>query len=219
MKGLPACPVPSAGLPVSMRAPCTGRQPLTAACWLQEITYHSCDAGLTEHGDSFQPDEAFLNTLSAGGLPPHKLTLKLGTIVMLLRNFDSSRGLANGTRLIVTGLGTRLLVCKTTDAAQTTVLLPKLAFSPSDRSFGFKFSRRQFPVRPAFAMSMNKSQGQTLARMGLFLPSDPFGHGQVYVSFSRVGSRDRITVQVVHGTRPDRPGSFSRNIVYHDILV
>ncbi len=34
----------------------------------------------------------------------------------------------------------------------------------------FKLKRRQFPVRLAFAMTINKAQGQTMQRMGLFLP-------------------------------------------------
>jgi hypothetical protein len=48
--------------------------------------------------------EEFLNTLTPQGLPPHKLSLKVGCPILLLRNLYKSMGLANGTRLIVTEL-------------------------------------------------------------------------------------------------------------------
>ncbi|KAH9605454.1 hypothetical protein KSS87_001661 [Heliosperma pusillum] len=53
----------------------------------------------------------FLNSIKCSGLPNHQLRLKIGAMVMLLRNIDQSRGLCNGTRLIVTALGTRVIRC------------------------------------------------------------------------------------------------------------
>jgi len=44
----------------------------------------------------------FLNTINTLGLPNHKLRLKVGVPVMLLRNIDQRSGLCNGTRLIIT---------------------------------------------------------------------------------------------------------------------
>jgi ATP-dependent DNA helicase PIF1 len=41
----------------------------------------------------------------------------------------------------------------------------------------FTLRRRQFPVRPAFAMTINKAQGQTLKMVGIFLPKPVFTHG------------------------------------------
>jgi ATP-dependent DNA helicase PIF1 len=43
----------------------------------------------------------FLNTLEVSGMPSHKLLLKIGAPVFLLRNLDPLAGLCNGTRLIV----------------------------------------------------------------------------------------------------------------------
>lgn len=42
----------------------------------------------------------FLNSLDSPGMPPHKLELKIGSPVLLLRNIDTQR-LCNGTRLCV----------------------------------------------------------------------------------------------------------------------
>ena len=34
-------------------------------------------------------------------MPPHKLKLKVGTLITLLSNLNAKRGLTNGTRLVV----------------------------------------------------------------------------------------------------------------------
>ncbi len=45
----------------------------------------------------------YLNTLNFSGLPPHKLRLKINQPVILMRNISNSRGLCNGTRMMVKG--------------------------------------------------------------------------------------------------------------------
>lgn len=85
------------------------------------------------------------------------------------------------------------------------------------------FQRKQFPVRPAFAMTVNKSQGQTLDSMSLFLPSPVFTHGQLYVALSRVSSPSSVHVFL---TLPDSqnstatlpPPNITRNVVYTEVL-
>ncbi|OAD76965.1 hypothetical protein PHYBLDRAFT_165462 [Phycomyces blakesleeanus NRRL 1555(-)] len=59
-----------------------------------------------------------------------------------------------------------------------------------------EFKRCQFPARLAFAMTINKSQGQTLDKVGLYLPDHVFGHGQLYVALSRVRTPNSVKIMV-----------------------
>ena len=120
----------------------------------------------------------YLNTLLPSGVPPHRLTLKIGAPIMLLRNINSQRGLANGTRLIVRGTDSRVIDAEiATDSAEDIgrrVFIFRWTLIPSDTRLPFELSRRQFPIRPAFAVTMNKSQGQTMERIGLYIPDHVF---------------------------------------------
>jgi ATP-dependent DNA helicase PIF1 len=55
----------------------------------------------------YSPD--YLNGLKLSGLPNHRLVLKVGVPVMLLRNIDQKSGLCNGTRLKIISLGNRVI--------------------------------------------------------------------------------------------------------------
>ncbi|UYV60603.1 hypothetical protein LAZ67_1001638 [Cordylochernes scorpioides] len=60
-----------------------------------------------------------------------------------------------------------------------TVLVQKISFAPLDISLPFILKRHQFSLRLAFAMTTNKAQGQTFARVGLLLQEPVFMHGQL----------------------------------------
>ena len=65
-------------------------------------TYLSADSVNCDDNEEAQnyPME-FLNSLTPSGMPPHCLNLKVGSIVMLLRNISLKKGLCNGTRLVI----------------------------------------------------------------------------------------------------------------------
>ena len=158
-------------------------------------------------------------SLSPSGMPPHRLNLKIGAIVMLLRNLDVNRGLCNGTRLIVRCLHNHTIDCEVATGSNKggRTLIPRITLTPSDTFLPFKLRRRQFPIRLSFAMTINKSQGQTFNRLGLLLPQPVFSHGQLYVAFSRVRSLASIRVQVVQEKRNSKANK-TRNIVFHEAL-
>uniref|UniRef100_A0A453RSN4 DNA helicase Pif1-like 2B domain-containing protein n=1 Tax=Aegilops tauschii subsp. strangulata TaxID=200361 RepID=A0A453RSN4_AEGTS len=95
---------------------------------------------------------------------------------MLLRNLNPSRGLCNGTRLIVTQLTGRVIEGEiiTGKAIGSRVYIPRIVTTSSQSKWPFKLRRRQFAVRLSYAMTINKSQGQTLNRVGVYLPSNVF---------------------------------------------
>ena len=63
----------------------------------------------------------------------------------------------------------------------------------------FVLKRRQFPLKLAFGMTINKAQGQSLQKVGVYLPSECFSHGQLYVAFSRAKAADGLKVLVEGG--------------------
>lgn len=132
-----------------------------------------------------------LNTLTMPGLPLHELRVETGAVVMLLRNLDQGSGLCNGTRLIVTAVHANILECMIIkgDFLGNRVMIPRITLQPSDSRFPFTLRRRQFRLRVALAMTMNKSQGQSLERVGIFLPRPVFSHGQLYVAYRATGTR------------------------------
>ena len=53
---------------------------------------------------------------------------------------------------------------------------------------------------PAFAMTINKSQGQSFDQVGVSLKNPVFAHGQLYVAISRVRSRKGLRIYVKEGS-------------------
>lgn len=60
--------------------------------------------------------------------------------------------------------------------------------------FALPFYCSQFPIAPAFAITVNKSQGQILDQVCVFLPTPAFTHGQLYVALSRLTDQSKVVV-------------------------
>jgi ATP-dependent DNA helicase PIF1 len=150
---------------------------------------------------------------------------------------DPSNGLCNGTRLIILRLSPNAIeaVIVTGSHIGLNVFLPKLPLmSAEDATIPFALRRFQFPVRHAFALTINKSQGQTIPNVGIFLREPCFSHGQLHVEFSRVKSRQNIKVMVGGGsidngdvntttttttTRRNKKNIYTVNVVYKELLL
>ena len=135
---------------------------------------------------------------------------------MILRNIDPSQGLCNGTRAILTQASQRVLEVRILggDHAGKLAFIPRITLSTSNNDLPFELCRRQFPVRLAFAMTVNKSQGQSVKNIGLDLRRSVFTHGQLYVALSRCTSSLRIKVLIESKEIFSTP-----NIVFPEVLL
>jgi ATP-dependent DNA helicase PIF1 len=156
----------------------------------------------------------FLHSLNESGLPPHELKITQGCPVILTRNLNPAAGLCNGTRMTVQLMHKNILECKiiSGEYAGKVVFIPKVTLTSS--KFPFTLFRKQFPLKPCFAMTINKSQGQTIDFVGIDLTDSVFTHGMTYVAFSRARSWEFIKVAVnpAHGNKV-------KNIVWKEVLI
>ncbi|XP_031333809.1 uncharacterized protein LOC116163816 [Photinus pyralis] len=191
----------------------------------EERVYLSADKSLVDNPildvHAAVHDVVYLNEENPSGFPPHRLVLKSNCLVILLKNIDVKQGLSNGTRLIVTDMGENLLHCRIAVGPYRgkTCVLSMLPFTYEDRrpdGTGLHFSRMQFPVELAYAMTINKAQGQTVTKVGILLKTPLFSHGQLYVAMSRV--RTKLAIKIC-APRSGKNGPCTiKNIVARNIF-
>ncbi|UYV81575.1 hypothetical protein LAZ67_20001571 [Cordylochernes scorpioides] len=175
----------------------------------QSILYTSVDSTIDAE-DCVEYTTKFLNSLEPSGMPPHHLELRVGVPIILLRNIDAPR-LCNGTRLCVKRLWPHVVEATILNGCfqNEEVFIPRIPLIHDKHSI-LHFKRLQFPIRVSFAMSINKAQGQSLKIAGIDLEQPCFGHGQLYVACSRVGSGINLYVLA--------PENKTSNFVYSSVL-
>ena len=174
----------------------------------EERIYKSFDKVMKDNDATKYPIE-FLNSLDPPGVPSHTLKLKKNVPVMLLRNLNPPM-LCNGTRLQISKMHDNILEAKIISGEYKgeKVIIPRIPICP--KGYPFEFKRIQFPVKVCFAMTINKSQGNTLKKVGLALDNACFSHGQFYVGCSRVGREINLKIMA--------PDNKTVNVVYQEIL-
>ena len=156
----------------------------------------------------------FLNTLQLSGLSPRQLNLKCGPYLMLLRNVNPAKGLCNGSRLRLLQVPSSVLLCEIVGGRYCgeEVLIPRITHHCNESRLPFTLCRRQFPVTGAFAMTINKSQGQSYDRVGIYLRNVVCSHCQLYVVLSHV--RHPANIKVANDN--NEAAGTEKNIVYHE---
>ncbi|XP_076029349.1 uncharacterized protein LOC143018112 [Oratosquilla oratoria] len=117
----------------------------------REVTYQSVDSA---HEDNMDIQVSVFNSLSSPSIPLHELKLKIGCVIMVIRNICPPK-LCNGTRIIVTNLRKNIIVGKILGESYRgeQVLLPRITLEATDTPVYFK--RKQFPVKLSYAMTIN----------------------------------------------------------------
>ena len=128
-------------------------------------------------------------------------------------------GLCNGTRMILKNLMSKLIEAEIITGTRIgeKVYIPRIPLTHKDPNYPFIFKRKQFPVKLCYAMTINKSQGQSLNKIGIYLPQPVFGHGQLYVALSRATSPNGL--KILLQSDGEQPADSTKNIVYRDFLA
>lgn len=168
-----------------------------------------------DHADLY--DIEMLHHAESKGVPPHVLRLKRGALCMVMRNLNSDDGLVNGAKVIIVEIRKNIILVRR-PGSQDIMALPRISFKfPIFENSHVNMIRRQFPLQVAYAMSVHKSQGQTIRKCALDLRSGCFAHGQLYVALSRVPSPESLLI-LSQERRVADGQIFAKNIVYRDLV-
>lgn len=100
------------------------------------------------------------------------------------------------------------------------VIIPKIILMNTDSDFLFGLKIFQFPIRVPFAMTIDKSQGQTFEKVGIYLYDPCFTHGELYVTLSRCNSKNGIKVVIPNTvSHQNNDTTQTKNPVYKEVLI
>ena len=180
-------------------------------------SYLSYDEEVDPNGDTIVdlPQES-LHNIVRSGMPLHNLELKENCIVMCIRNL--TREVCNGTKLVVLKLRKNIIDCKiiTGPGANRIVSIPRITLTSDVEDSTIILKRRQFPLCLAYAMTIDKSQGQSLEYAGIVLKTQCFAHGQLYTAFSRASYSSNL---IVYTEKNHTLNNYSvENIVWKEVI-
>ena len=184
----------------------------------ESCQYISADEIIQEPGADPQNDEPipieYLHAVNSSSLPPGKLNLKVGCPVILLWNLSPAQGLCNGTRMVITQMGDQVLEVWLLGGWKRWAIgtYPLNFIDPHKYSWSLLSI---FSVCLAFTLSINKSQGQSVQHIGLYLRLPVFAHGQLYVALSHATSPHNIKILLLD----DAEESVTTNVVYNKVLI
>ena len=101
--------------------------------------------------------------------------------------------------------------------------LPRIPMIYNPDNMPMSTPRLQFPINKlAFAVTFQRSQGQSVEHCGILLPKDIWTHGQIYVAFSRCGNPHNIHVwaeqEQFKNMNFEPTKRMVKNVVYPEVL-
>ena len=150
------------------------------------------------HGEAVDYAATIKGEFDEGSSPAQTaLRVKAGAQVIMLRNDPDGRWV-NGDVGVVDHCDRSRLKVRIRDIAHDVVPVKweriQYAFSPEDNQIvrNVRGTFQQFPVKLAWAITIHKSQGQTLQKVRVDFGKRAFAHGQVYVALSRCQSLEGL---------------------------
>lgn len=132
---------------------------------------------------------------------PTSLHLQQGARVMFLNNSFINEGICNGTIGVVTDiqdLDTPLVTVHVAFCVHGAIVhKPVTKQTAYFYAAGHRASRTQFPLQPAFALTVHKTQSITLPKISIDL-QNLFSPGQAYVAISRCKSWHNVHLMNLH---------------------
>lgn len=172
------------------------------------------------------PDEMAQIDHADDSAPRGKVTVRVGDVMLLLKTLDKVAGLVKNARVKVVSVRWNAVE----------VALPRASGVETLHTIGrayFKMTikpgspiviiRKQIPLKHAYAISANKSQGQTMEKVLFDARHPAFSGGQQYVVCSRVRRREGFAAVVgdanlVGGKGAGRRTLVVANVVYTELL-
>ncbi|KAK3835586.1 MAG: hypothetical protein J3R72DRAFT_214262 [Linnemannia gamsii] len=184
----------------------------------QEKTYVAISSPLHDRDYDMQ-DMVTAEWLNPDGMPPHTLFLRVGHPVLLLKTLGTH--FQAGTRMIIRHLSNFSITAEAISGPTLTYSEPRITIiprmkiqSPNARDLGCLFTRLQFPVKHAFALSLSDAVGKGFSGLvGVDLRSPVEKHRQLYFLLSCCLNFRRLKVYVEDGEIPGRVGKYTRNPV------
>ena len=148
--------------------------------------------------------ESVLERFQRPGVPHHKLYLKKNDICMVMRTLNRKEGLTKNLRVKILDIQPYMIrVCTLNPTNRKFYNIPRIRFSvtlPYGRSVSME--RKQFPLRLAYSITYNKSQGQEFQQVLVDIRNNPFTHGHLYVALSRIRIASTIRLFTMPATLP-----------------
>ena len=141
----------------------------------------------------------YLNNINCSGLSLAKLCLKVGCPVMVLRNLFPAKGVCNGTRGVVTKMSTHVIEIEllSEEVRGKKVFISRITLILAETQVPFKLERKQFPLKLCFAMTINKSQDQSVTYVGIDIELSVFTHSFILL----FQGSDLLTISRLYGMK------------------